>query len=157
MMAHAVISHVVKSGVDDDPALLLAQADEAIREALHHRGDAVDAGMDMAVCHIVPNERRLVFAGARISLRTSEGSEVQEIKGCRDGIGYRRSRRPSGYTNHTVEIGDRASFYLTTDGLLDQAGGRRGFGFGRERFVEMIRTHSALPLAEQGAAFEAMI
>lgn len=157
MMAHAVISHVVKSGIDDDPAWLLTQADETVREALHHRGETVDAGMDMAVCHIAADERRLVFAGARISLWHVDQGEVHEIKGSRDGVGYRRSRRPSGYVNQAVEIGDEAAFYLTTDGLLDQSGGPRGFGFGRERFVDMIRTHAALPIAEQGPAFEAII
>ncbi|MFN4089698.1 MAG: SpoIIE family protein phosphatase [Alphaproteobacteria bacterium] len=158
MMAHAVISQVVKSGVDDDPALLLQRADETIREALAHRGAAADAGMEMAVCRILPAERRLVFAGARISLWHAAGGGVEEVKGSRAVVGYRsRARGGAGFENRDVAFGDDSVFYLTTDGILDQAGGDRGFGFGRERFVEMIRTHAALPLEEQGAAFEALL
>ena len=48
-----------------------------------------------------------------------------------------------------------ATLYLVTDGFLDQAGGEKGFGFGRQRFAEMIARHAALPLGEQEAAFRA--
>jgi len=157
MMAHAVISQVVKSGVDDDPALLLARADETIREALGQRGAAADAGMEMAVCRIVPSEGRLVFAGARISLWHAADGEIAEIKGERGVIGYRTPRRDAGFVNHEIAYDDRSVFYLTTDGILDQAGGEKGFGFGRERFVAMLRDHASLPLDRQGGAFEALI
>ncbi|MET4701139.1 sigma-B regulation protein RsbU (phosphoserine phosphatase) [Constrictibacter sp. MBR-5] len=157
MLAHAVISQVVKSGVDDDPALLLARADATIREALDQRGAAADAGMEMAVCRIVPSEGRLVFAGARISLWHAAGGDVAEIKGERGVIGYRSARNGGGFVNHAIDYGADSVFYLTTDGVLDQAGGNKGFGFGRDRFVAMLREHASLPLDRQGAAFEALI
>lgn len=157
MLAHAVISQVVKTGVDDDPARLLTRADEIIREALGARDAAADAGMEMAVCRIVPSESRLVFAGARISLWHAVDGEVAEIKGDRSVVGYRAGPRTGGFENREVAFGAGSVFYLTTDGILDQSGGPKGFGFGRERFVQMLREHAALPLADQGAAFEAMI
>ncbi len=157
MLAHAVISQVVKSGVDDDPALLLARADATIREALDQRGADADAGMEMAVCRLVPSEGRLVFAGARISLWHAAGGDVAEIKGERGVIGYRSARNGAGFVNHVVDYGADSVFYLTTDGVLDQSGGHKGFGFGRERFVAMLRDHASLPLERQGAAFEALI
>ena len=57
------------------------------------------------------------------------------------------------WTNHPVALGPSAALYLATDGFLDQAGGEKGFGFGRQRFMEMIAGGALLPMGEQEAAF----
>ncbi|MNP06213.1 Stage II sporulation protein E (SpoIIE) [compost metagenome] len=49
------------------------------------------------------------------------------------------------------------TFYLCTDGFLDQAGGEHGFGFGNSRFAAMLRNHARLPLAEQARVFAATL
>ncbi|MCY1462690.1 Stage II sporulation protein E (SpoIIE) [compost metagenome] len=49
------------------------------------------------------------------------------------------------------------TFYLCTDGFLDQAGGEHGFGFGNNRFASMLRHHARLPLAEQAEVFAATL
>ena len=41
------------------------------------------------------------------------------------------------------------TFYFSTDGLLDQAGGNRGYGFGNKRFTQFLRDNSHLPFSEQ--------
>jgi serine phosphatase RsbU (regulator of sigma subunit) len=41
------------------------------------------------------------------------------------------------------------TYYLLSDGLLDQAGGRDGHSFGNQRFRDWILQHAHLPLAEQ--------
>jgi serine phosphatase RsbU (regulator of sigma subunit) len=50
-------------------------------------------------------------------------------------------------------IDPAATYYLTTDGFLDQSGGGKGYGFGRQRFSELLRRHARLPMSEQRAAF----
>ena len=99
---------------------------------------------------------KLTFAGARISLWHAEDGEVREIRGDSRSIGYRKAKRVP-FTNHAVDGGASAAFYMTTDGLLDQSGGPKAFGFGRERFAAMIRAHAAAPLREQEAAFERIL
>jgi serine phosphatase RsbU (regulator of sigma subunit) len=45
-------------------------------------------------------------------------------------------------------------FYQASDGLLAQAGGTRGGGFGRRRFVELLARIGGLPADGQRAAVE---
>ena len=52
-----------------------------------------------------------------------------------------------------TELRAERTFYLCTDGFLDQAGGDKGFGFGNARFIDMLRLHATLPLAGQCSAF----
>jgi len=76
---------------------------------------------------------------------------VEELRGDRQSVG---DRRPTALSNRTTPLDPRMTFYLTTDGLLDQAGGPRGFSFGRERFAELMRRHARRPFREQRTAFD---
>lgn len=46
------------------------------------------------------------------------------------------------------------TYYLVTDGFLDQAGGELGYGFGDTRFAQLLMQHAALPMAEQASALD---
>ena len=73
----------------------------------------------------------MTFAGARFSLWRANDDGVAEIKGDRKGIGYRRYPKETGFTDYTLPFASTDSFYMTTDGLIDQIGGPRGRSFGK--------------------------
>ncbi len=91
----------------------------------------------------------LIFSGARIDLHYVVDGEVRTIGGQRKSIGYRRSGSDLRLTNHPVAINGDMHFYLASDGILDQAGGEKGWGFGRRRFAGLLRTAASLPAAAQ--------
>ena len=45
-----------------------------------------------------------------------------------------------------------ATYYLSTDGFLDQAGGELGYGFGDTRFAQLLLAHARLPMEQQASA-----
>lgn len=51
-------------------------------------------------------------------------------------------------------MGASRTFLLATDGLLDQAGGAEGFGFGAERFAAWAASAASLPVEAMGVALE---
>jgi serine phosphatase RsbU (regulator of sigma subunit) len=110
--------------------------------------------MDAGLVRIDKKRRCLIFSGARISLFASDGNEVREYKGNRRAIG---DRRQGEYVDIEVPLQDGWTFYLCTDGLLDQAGGKHGFGFGTHRFTEMLRSNANRPLDEQVRVFSASL
>jgi serine phosphatase RsbU (regulator of sigma subunit) len=154
MIAHAAINVAIDTLGPQDPAALLTQVDERVRAMLHTTPQyaQVATNMDAGLAWVDFEKGEVIFAGAKISLYWCDGSEVGEIKGGRHSIGGKRT--PS-FQNQTLELDARKTFYLTTDGLLDQAGGTRGFGFGQERFTALMRRHAALPVADQQQAFDA--
>jgi serine phosphatase RsbU (regulator of sigma subunit) len=99
----------------------------------------------------------MVFAGARFSLFTADGRGVGEIKGDKQGLGYRRVPHNVRFTNHEIELAPGRVFYMTTDGMIDQVGGEKRRMYGKRRFTELLRTLVGMPLAEQkGRLIEAL-
>ncbi|HEY9594161.1 MAG TPA: SpoIIE family protein phosphatase [Spirochaetia bacterium] len=154
MTVHAVLSHVLDAVCDDDPARIIAELDRELRETLHPRGSesGLDSGLDIALCVARPAAGKIDFAGAGLSLFVWNGARIAEVKGDTRRVGYRAPGTGSPWTNRTLQLVPRHAFYLTTDGFLDQAGGEKGFGYGRQRFAELVADRAALPMAEQERA-----
>lgn len=151
MLARAAIDQAIDEAGATDPAAILARTDQAVRAMLDADAQRdIATMMDAGLAYIDFDARRIVFAGAKIALYWSNGDEVGCIKGARRSLG---DRQPGVYANDSIELLAARTFYLSTDGFLDQAGGDKGFGFGNARFVDMLRRHANRPLAEQSSAF----
>jgi len=98
-------------------------------------------------------KRKMTFSGARFSLWRANRKGVIEIKGDRRGVGYRRYPTDTTYTDVALPFEDSDSFYLTTDGLIDQIGGPRGRSFGKRRFQELLKKNLGTPMADQEESF----
>jgi serine phosphatase RsbU (regulator of sigma subunit) len=157
MTVNSVLNQIVDTICADDPARILSEMNRILQETLHLRLDnksMVDAGLDMVVCCIDPDTRKLICAGAGLSLYISADGELCEIKGDRAGIGYSSSDPEFTFTNHVHDIGLETVCYAITDGFLDEGGGDKGYGFGRQRFKEMVKRHADHPLQRQKELFE---
>ncbi|TDV26799.1 stage II sporulation protein E [Paraburkholderia caballeronis] len=156
MTARALFERAMEATPLDDPAAILRRTDDGLRRMLsRERLDKVLAGsMDAGLVFVDRVRRRIVFAGAKISLFATDGRDVHEHKGARRAIG---DRRRGEYDNVEVALRPGWTFYLGTDGLFDQAGGDDGFGFGGTRFASMLRDHAHLPLDDQARVFEATL
>ena len=91
------------------------------------------------------------YAGAKISLYWSDGHQIGEIKGTRRAIG---DRRVGQYTDTEIDMHPGVTYYLATDGFLDQAGGELGYGFGNTRFAKLLLAHARRPMYEQANALD---
>jgi len=152
MLAHAAIDQALGATGLDDPAAALSRTDAIVRSMLREDDDAhaLATNMDIGLAYVDLRERRVHYSGAKIALYYCDGDEVQEVRAARRAIG---DKRIGEYFNTSVDLQPGRTFYMTTDGFLDQAGGDEGYGFGNSRFASMLRAHARLPLAEQGEAF----
>ncbi|WP_194722962.1 biofilm regulation protein phosphatase SiaA [Noviherbaspirillum malthae] len=155
MLARAAVDKAVDEVGAHDPAAILARTDRIVRSMLNSGGSQRDIAtiMDAGLVHVDFASRRAVFAGAKISLYWSEGGEGEDVESAKGGRRSLGDRQQGEYANQTVDLLPSRTFYLTTDGFLDQAGGDKGFGFGNARFIDMLRQHASRPLAEQSEAF----
>lgn len=156
MLAHATLDQAISDCGAEDPAAILARSDDIIR---HMLGDSPEArvlatNMDVGLVWVDRAARQLVFAGAKIALYYSDGQQVECLPAGKRPIA---GKRPGQYQNQQLALEPQHTYYLCTDGFLDQAGGEQGYGFGNNRFAQMLRTHASLPLAEQSAAFAATL
>lgn len=145
MAAHAAIEVATQAIPWNDPAQLLLQTDAAVRSMLP-LDNRIVASIDAAFCHYNAESGVLSFAGAHQSLFWTDGTVCEEISGGRRSL---NDRKRGTYQNVTRPVTDSHTYYLVSDGLLDQAGGRDGHSFGNRRFRDWIQQHAHLSLAEQ--------
>jgi serine phosphatase RsbU (regulator of sigma subunit) len=152
MIAHGTLNVVLDALGSTDPAKVLNETDARLRATLQTSEEAARLAthMDAGLAYVDLEARVVSFAGAKTSLYWCDGETVGELKGDRNALGGRK-RTP--YSKQSTPL-ERRAFYLTTDGVLDQSGGARGYSFGNERFAAMLRRHAREPFAAQRAAFE---
>lgn len=118
----------------------------------HQDGGASDDGIELGACLIAPDRSHMTFVGARLSLFRADSQGVEEFKGMKQGLGYRGIPLNQLYEGCTIAIEPGQTFYMTSDGLIDQIGGPKGISFGRSRFVATLRHIQALDMAAQRQA-----
>ena len=154
LITSGLLDRIVQSVPPDEPSRVLGELHRGLQVLLgQDRGDGeTDDGLEAGACFISEAEHQLVFSGARLSLWRTNGGAVDEIRGDRAGIGYRRFAHDTAFTDVPLELENGSAFYLATDGLIDQVGGPRRISFGKKRFVAFIAEHQARPMPEQAEA-----
>ncbi|MDD2608669.1 MAG: biofilm regulation protein phosphatase SiaA [Giesbergeria sp.] len=156
MLARSALDHAMAQVGIASPAAILGHTDTTMRAMLQHSElpRAVATNMDVGLAYVDREARTLHYAGAKISLYWSDGQTVQQVKGGRRALG---DRRQGSYTDTPVEMVPGATYYLTTDGFLDQAGGELGYGFGDTRFAQVLLAHARLPMEQQASALNQVL
>ncbi|WP_075780167.1 cache domain-containing protein [Marinitoga sp. 1137] len=108
----------------------------------------MDDGLEIGICHIIPDENRLLYAGAGISLYYTNNGEVTRIKGKNIGIGYKRSKTHYDFEEISIDIEKNMNFYLATDGFEDQ-NDPQNKRFGRKKFIQLLREIQIYPMEKQ--------
>ncbi len=136
----------------EDPAALLQRMHQLIQASLgqdlQHDGDGSDDGIEVGACFL-DDDGSLIFAGARFELFILDGEEVSVIKGVKAGLGYRDTPKNIQFVNHEIKITADKTFYMTSDGIIDQIGGEKRRSFGKRRFKNLLTSIADAPLSEQ--------
>lgn len=153
MLARAGIERSIQLQGIASPAAVLKATNEGMYSILSEAqlSRAIATTMDVGLVLIDSDSSTLRFAGAKIWLYWSDGLSVHHIKGDNRSLWDRRTT--VDYHDHEVPLSSSNTYYLTTDGFLDQAGGEHGFGLGSQRFSQWILEHVNKPLYEQQQAF----
>ena len=152
MMARAGVDRSIQEVGIGSPATVLHTIDASLRSILRDDRStrAIATSMDMGLVLLDFSSRRLRFAGARISLYWSDGDDIHSINGENRAL---CDRRQGNYQDHDLPLLPGYTYYLSTDGYLDQSGGEHGFSVGHERFTAWLIENARKPLAEQRRAF----
>ena len=135
----------------DNPAKLLSELNVAIKKQLNQDAEnsLSDDGLDMGLCYINKERTQLKFSGAKIDLLYFKNAEQYIVKADKQSIGYYRSKSDYNYTNHELQIDSTESFYLYSDGITDQTGGKKNFPYGNKKFKAFLSSIQNEPLSSQ--------
>jgi serine phosphatase RsbU (regulator of sigma subunit) len=163
MMGISFLNEFMFEGNEYSPDEFLNEMRAHIISSLHQTGRIGEQrdGMDMAVCRIklepeiLPDGRKaweLEYAGANNpmflirSYNVDEGG-IEEFKPDRMPVSYYYKMHPFSLKKAKIFTGD--SIYLTTDGIVDQFGGKSGKKLLPSRLKKWLSNTSTLPLSLQ--------
>ena len=151
MVAGMALQQVVKEVDSTDPSAILKALNQMVQRVLNqHIPDASsDDGLDIGICYVNRDQNTIRFSGARIDLYYTFGGELFFLNGDKQSIGYKSSDITYDYVSHVINLEADMRFFMSTDGLLDQGGGPKGFPFGKRRFREFLVEHQGETLEEQ--------
>ncbi|MBU1171355.1 MAG: PAS domain S-box protein [Proteobacteria bacterium] len=151
MIANSELKKITRGEKCCDPAAILKRLNKSMIKALNldTKHTFSDDGLDIGICALYPEQGKLVFAGAKNSLLYVKDMAVHLIKGDKKSIGYVTKNTDFTYTNHTIEYNSNMSFYLATDGFVDQLGDKKGRRFGSAKFSKLILENNHAPSEKQ--------
>lgn len=134
------LEQVLSETKETNPAEILNSLSYHINKALHNhnREQVIKDGMDIAMCSINLETKKLQYAGAYNPLYMIRENNFEQIKGDKYTVGTYTKKKEYRYKNHEIdlEIGD--TIYIFTDGFADQFGGKDGKKFKYKRFRQLL-------------------
>ncbi|HAS39766.1 MAG TPA: hypothetical protein DCS93_04775 [Microscillaceae bacterium] len=154
LIANACLDQLIKWQKMVDPAAILTQLHQLILNALRQNETANQDGMEMSICVIDAQTQQLEFAGARSPLVYIQENEVHLVKGDITPIGGSWGEERRSFISHQIPLKTSTTFYLFSDGYLDQFGGKNNKKFLKSQFIEVLQKVHTCPLDEQKTILE---
>lgn len=150
---------IIQNGVSK-PSEILKQLNRKIKISLNTENILMQTndGMDIAICVIDRENNSLEFGSAMRSLYLFNGNEFSELLGDKIPISSDISGNINAhYTDYEVKLQTGATFYMFSDGIIDQFGGKNNKKFLSKRFKQLVTDIQHMPMREQKTIIQATI
>jgi PAS domain S-box-containing protein len=151
------VSNCVNDNASIFPNVILEELRIRIKLTLNQKGNENETrdGMDLAICVIDSNERKIYFSGANNSLyhipvSAENGNAIDVYKGTKNPIGLHLKEKPFELMEIAYQENDL--IYLFTDGILDQFGGPEKHKLMAKNFKKILLENSSKRMCEQRAS-----
>ncbi|MBN1597264.1 MAG: response regulator [Bacteroidales bacterium] len=134
---------------------ILNQLREMVITSLHQTGDTNENkdGMDISLCIIDFEHKKLQYAGANNPLYIIRDSEIIQYSPDKMPVSFHQNRNKP-FRKHEVILKHDDRIYLFSDGFVDQFGGDKGLKFLSKRFKEVLVNIHKQPMEEQKKLLE---
>lgn len=156
MIASSELKQIIKEEKCYDPAKILKRLNVKIKTFLKQDSEHSQSndGVDIAICHVNAMENTLTYSGARIPLLYVTGEKSNLIKGDRESIGYKKSNLNFNFTNHSIELVNDITFYMFSDGYVDQFMGNKQYSLSKKKLEALLKANYKKPFSVQKEILE---
>ncbi len=148
MLVVTSLNRIYAEQPDIAPGQALARLGNLVRGSLNQDRDDCQSndGFDAGLCKIDPSRGTVVFAGARTNCFIIPKSEepVIRLQGEKQALGYPGKEAYSALEEFEVNIDQCATFFMASDGVLDQPGGDNSRAFGPRRLMQSLEQYRHL-------------
>ncbi|HAN17399.1 MAG: hypothetical protein A2X13_08950 [Bacteroidetes bacterium GWC2_33_15] len=155
MLGTVYLNDIIASESFEKASDILEQLREKIMHLLNQRGKMGETqdGLDIALCIIDCNSKKLQFAGANNPIYIIRNNELIEYKGDRMPVGIHINfNKP--FNNQDINLQPDDKIYLFSDGYADQFGGENGKKFRYKHFQELLLKINHLTMYQQKEILE---
>lgn len=149
MLGDSYLNQVVSLQNIIRPDEILSELHKSIGVALQQDETRNQDGMDIALCVIDHENKKLEFAGASRIMYIIQNGTAQSVESCKLPVGGFQREREREFILHEFSIDLPTYFYIFSDGFQDQFGGPRGRKFAKSRLEETLFENHLKPMEEQ--------
>jgi len=154
MLGISYLNEIVQRKEITQANQVLNELRKGIKHSLRQTGKSEESreGIDMALCVIDTNTNIMQYSGAFCPIYIishNDGKPVlNEVKADTMPVGVHVSTDKT-FTNHEIQLQIGDTFYISTDGFIDQPGGSNNSRFGSSNFKKLLLEIYDKPLYEQ--------
>lgn len=150
MIGSVLLDDIVTKNKVDKPSEILKQLHDGVVKSLKqsHKSKAARDGMDIAMCVIDDDFKRLSFSGAFRPLILIKSGELVRVKSTSSPIGGIRDGKII-FENHVFDLQKDDQFYIYSDGYADQFSGLTNKKYMTKKFRNFLLKISPKPMEEQ--------
>jgi serine phosphatase RsbU (regulator of sigma subunit) len=155
MIGLKLIEKTINEDNIEVPSKILAVMNKELEKTFSREkniGTIIRDGMDIGLCVIDRQRKKIQFAGAFFPLYLIRDGSLTEIIADKIIIGMNPENQP--YTDHEMAILDNDIFYIFSDGYVDQFGGSENKKFMYRRFRYLLLTIHNFPVSDQKSILE---
>lgn len=147
MSVSSSLDHIADQMGMRDPALILSKLNGIMKNQLNQGVSSPysDDGLEIGLVSYEKGSGELLYAGSKIRLIARNIGEISEYKGNIQGLGFKRTKANQQYDLQKIPFDSETQFYLASDGIIEQTGGLKGFGFGWKRFKGALEESGSFP------------
>ncbi len=155
MIGLEIIEKTINEDLIETPSKILELLDKGLERTFSRKkntGTIIRDGMDLGLCVIDKEKRKIVFAGAFFPLYLIRNNRLTEVKGNKIIVGM----NPEGleFSDNEIDLENGDVFYLFSDGYADQFGGEGKKKFMYRRFRHLLLTIATFPVEDQKSILE---
>jgi len=155
MIGLEIIEKTINEENIELPSKILAILNKGLEKTFSREkniGTIIRDGMDIGLCVIDKEKKKLNYAGAFFPLYLIRNDSLIEIKGDKIIIGM----NPDGvaYTDSEIDLREDDILYIFSDGYVDQFGGSENKKFMYRRFRYLLLTIHHFPVNDQKAILD---
>jgi len=149
MLGIAFLNEIANTITNSSPANILNILREHVIHTLKQDKQTRTTmdGLDIALCVIDTDKNEIQFAGANNPLYVVHNGQLIEYPADKMPIGYAHAYHK--FTNKTIKLVKGDTFYIFSDGYMDQFGGKKNKKFKPHRFKQLIKSIHDKPMNEQ--------
>ncbi len=155
MIGHELLDKIINIDKIKEPATILdimSRDLEKIFSREKNVGLIIRDGMDIGICAVDRDKKKISFAGAFFPLYILRDDKLINLEGDKRTLGMNIDSLP--YNNKEMDVQKDDMLYLFSDGYVDQFGGSEDKKFMYRRFRYLLMTIYKFPVEDQKTILE---